>query len=88
LAAKHQTDITREVSDCGKKSAVGAPDLLVIEVDGKDMQLPVAAFVAGASVLNLARGPMEPYTGTAWYRDSIQAFFAALKDLGLSRVEF
>jgi hypothetical protein len=71
-----------------KSRPVGAPDLIVIEVDGKDVQLPAAAFVAGASVLNLARDPTETYTGTVWYRDSIQAFFAALKDLGLSRVEF
>jgi len=65
-----------------------APEVMTIEVDGKEMQLPSAAFVAGASVLNLVRDPTEPYTGTAWYRDSVQAFFAALKNLGLNRVEF
>jgi hypothetical protein len=53
----------------------GAPEMMEIEVDGKTLSLPQAAFNDGASCLNLSRNPMEPYVGTMWYRDSIQAFF-------------
>jgi hypothetical protein len=68
-----------------KHDMSGAPELVEIEIGENVVSLPRVAFEDGARILNLS---LDFYTGTAWYRDSVQAFFSALKASGLSKVEF
>jgi hypothetical protein len=56
-----------------------------IEIDGKTLSFPRAAFEEGRQVLNLMGG--DVYTERIWYRDSIQAFFAALKRDGFLTIQ-
>jgi hypothetical protein len=55
-----------------------------MDIEGKNVRLPLRAFEEGARVLNLSG---DFYVGTVWYRDSIQAFFSALKRDGFSTIQ-
>jgi hypothetical protein len=48
-----------------------------------EIRLPRASFEDGARVLSLSR---ETYVGTDWYRDSVRAFFWALKVYGVKTI--
>jgi hypothetical protein len=56
------------------------PEMVTFDVDGHEIKLPRAAFEDGARVLSLSG---ETYVGTDWYRDSVRAFFWALKARGV-----
>ena len=58
-------------------------EMMTLNVDGHKIRLPRAAFEDGARVLSLSG---ETYVGTDWYRDSVGAFFGALKAHGVKTI--